>query len=60
MSIKASEISELIKERIQKFQSATDARNEGTVVSVTDGIVRHFIRGFEEEVKEFSKYLQGK
>ena len=40
MSIKASEISELIKERIQKFQSATDARNEGTVVSVTDGIVR--------------------
>jgi F-type H+-transporting ATPase subunit alpha len=40
MSIKASEISELIKERIQKFQSTTDARNEGTVVSVTDGIVR--------------------
>ncbi len=40
MSIKASEISELIKERIQKFQAGTDARNEGTVVSVTDGIVR--------------------
>jgi len=40
MSIKASEISELIKERIEKFQSATEARNEGTVVSVTDGIVR--------------------
>ena len=40
MSIKASEISELIKERIQKFEAATDARNEGTVVSVTDGIVR--------------------
>jgi F-type H+/Na+-transporting ATPase subunit alpha len=40
MSIKASEISDLIKARIDKFQSATEARNIGTVVSVTDGIVR--------------------
>jgi F-type H+-transporting ATPase subunit alpha len=40
MSIKASEISDLIKARIEKFQSATEARNVGTVVSVTDGIVR--------------------
>src|SRR5208283_1696047 len=40
MSIKASEISDLIKARIEKFQSAADARNVGTVVSVTDGIVR--------------------
>ncbi len=40
MSIKASEISELIKARIEKFQSATDARNVGTVVTVTDGICR--------------------
>jgi F-type H+-transporting ATPase subunit alpha len=40
MSIKASEISDLIKARIAKFQSATEARNVGTVVSVTDGIVR--------------------
>jgi F-type H+-transporting ATPase subunit alpha len=40
MSIKASEISDLIKARIEKFQSATEARNIGTVVSVTDGIVR--------------------
>jgi F-type H+/Na+-transporting ATPase subunit alpha len=40
MSIKASEISELIKARIEKFQSATEARNVGTVVSVADGIVR--------------------
>ncbi|HXI77586.1 MAG TPA: F0F1 ATP synthase subunit alpha [Steroidobacteraceae bacterium] len=39
MSIKASEISDLIKARIDKFQSATEARNVGTVVSVTDGIV---------------------
>src|SRR6202522_756404 len=40
MSIKASEISDLIKARIDKFQYATEARNVGTVVSVTDGIVR--------------------
>jgi F-type H+-transporting ATPase subunit alpha len=40
MSIKASEISELIKARIEKFKSTTDARNVGTVVTVTDGICR--------------------
>jgi F-type H+/Na+-transporting ATPase subunit alpha len=40
MSIKASEISDLIKARIEKFQAAAEARNVGTVVSVTDGIVR--------------------
>jgi F-type H+-transporting ATPase subunit alpha len=40
MSIKPSEISELIKERIERFQSAAEARNVGTVVSVTDGICR--------------------
>ena len=40
MSIKASEISDLIKARIDKFQSATEDRTVGTVVSVTDGIVR--------------------
>ena len=40
MSIKASEISDLIKARIEKFESATEDRTVGTVVSVTDGIVR--------------------
>src|SRR3989304_6436683 len=40
MRLNASEISELIKQRIQDFQVATEARTEGTVVSVTDGIVR--------------------
>jgi F-type H+-transporting ATPase subunit alpha len=40
MSVKASEISDLIKQRIEKFASATEARNVGTVVSVTDGITR--------------------
>ena len=40
MSIKASEISELIKERIRNFDSAAEARDVGTVVAVTDGITR--------------------
>jgi F-type H+-transporting ATPase subunit alpha len=40
MSIKSSEISDLIKQRIGKFDAAAEARNVGTVVSVTDGICR--------------------
>ena len=35
-----SEISELIKNRIQQFKVSAEARNEGTIVSVADGIVR--------------------
>ena len=35
-----SEISELIKERIKNFEAMTETRNEGTVVSVSDGICR--------------------
>ncbi|MBX9849313.1 MAG: F0F1 ATP synthase subunit alpha [Rhodocyclaceae bacterium] len=40
MNLNPSEISDLIKSRIQNMQLAATARNEGTVVSVTDGIVR--------------------
>ncbi len=40
MSVKASEISELIKQRIKNFESHAEARDVGTVTSVTDGIVR--------------------
>ena len=61
MSIKASEISDLIKARIDKFQSSTEARNVGTVVSVTDGIVR--IHGLADarygEMLEFDGNLFG-
>ena len=35
-----SEISDLIKSRIEKLQFAAQARTEGTVVTVTDGICR--------------------
>ncbi len=40
MQISATEISELIKKKIQDFDLATEARTEGTVVSLTDGIAR--------------------
>ncbi|WP_295716405.1 F0F1 ATP synthase subunit alpha [uncultured Halovibrio sp.] len=35
-----SEISEIIKKRIEKLDVSSEARNEGTIVSVSDGIVR--------------------
>jgi F-type H+/Na+-transporting ATPase subunit alpha len=40
MQLNPSEISDLIKSRIQNLQLAAASRNEGTVVSVTDGICR--------------------
>jgi F-type H+-transporting ATPase subunit alpha len=40
MQLNPSEISELIKSRIQGVAASTDVRNQGTVVSVTDGICR--------------------
>ncbi len=35
-----SEISELIKDRISSLDVSSEARNEGTIVSVSDGIIR--------------------
>ena len=40
MQLSTSEISELIKNRIKDFSTSSEARTQGTVVSVTDGIVR--------------------
>ena len=39
-TLNPSEISELIKTRIEKVKLSAEARNEGTVTSVSDGIVR--------------------
>ncbi|HYF98384.1 MAG TPA: F0F1 ATP synthase subunit alpha, partial [Coxiellaceae bacterium] len=38
--LRASEISELIKQRIEKFDIKPEIRTEGTIVSLKDGIVR--------------------
>ncbi len=40
MSISATEISELIKKKIKDFDLDTEARTEGTIVSLSDGIAR--------------------
>jgi F-type H+-transporting ATPase subunit alpha len=40
MQFNAAEISDLIRKRIEKFDLVTEARTEGSVISVTDGIVR--------------------
>ena len=40
MSITASEISELIKKKIQGLDSGAETRTEGSIISLTDGIAR--------------------
>jgi F-type H+-transporting ATPase subunit alpha len=56
-----SEISDVIKKRIESLDVSADARNEGTIVSVSDGIVR--IHGLGEvmygEMIEFDGGLYG-
>ncbi|MFT5276870.1 MAG: F-type H+-transporting ATPase subunit alpha [Granulosicoccus sp.] len=40
MQLNSTEIAELIKKRIDQFEVVSEARNEGTIVGVTDGIIR--------------------
>jgi F-type H+-transporting ATPase subunit alpha len=61
MALKASEISELLKQRIKNFESAAEARDVGTITAVTDGICR--IHGLADakygEMLEFPKNTFG-
>ncbi|MDB3855873.1 F0F1 ATP synthase subunit alpha [Halieaceae bacterium] len=56
-----SEISEIIKQRIDQLDVSSEAQNEGTIVSVTDGIIR--IHGLAEvmygEMIEFEGGVYG-
>ncbi len=56
MQLNPTEISELIKKRIEGFDADAEARTEGTIVSIMDGIVR--IHGLSDvmsgEMIEFS------
>jgi F-type H+-transporting ATPase subunit alpha len=56
-----SEISDIIKQRIEQLDVSTQATNEGTIVSVTDGIIR--IHGLTEvqygEMIEFQGGVYG-
>ncbi|AJD97667.1 F0F1 ATP synthase subunit alpha [Salmonella enterica] len=40
MQLNSTEISELIKQRIAQFNVVSEAHNEGTIVSVSDGVIR--------------------
>ena len=61
MQLNSTEIADLIKQRIQQFKVVTEARDEGTIVSVNDGIVR--IHGLSNvmqgEMLEFGGDLYG-
>ena len=61
MALKASEISQLIKERIKNFEASAEARDVGTIIGVTDGIVR--IHGLADarygEMLEFPQNTYG-
>ena len=49
IQLNPSEISELIKDRIKNFEADTEARTEGTIVMLTDGIAR--IHGLSEAMQ---------
>jgi F-type H+-transporting ATPase subunit alpha len=49
VALNPSEISELIKSKIKDFQTVSDVRNEGTIVSLKDGIVK--INGLEDAMQ---------
>lgn len=61
VALNPSEISELIKQRIEQFRVTADTRTVGTIVSVTDGIVR--IHGLNDamqgEMLEFEGGIYG-
>jgi len=61
MQLNPSEISDLIKKRIEGFDATSEARSEGTVVSLTDGITR--IHGLADamqgEMLDFGNELYG-
>src|SRR5438046_4816856 len=61
MQLNPSEISELIKNRIQNLAVSAEMRTQGTVVSVTDGICR--IHGLSDvmqgEMLEFPRNTFG-
>ena len=48
-TLNPSEISDLIKKRVEDLDVSAETRNEGTVVSVSDGIAR--IHGLEDAMQ---------
>ncbi len=61
MRLSATEISDLIQKKIENFEMPTEAKTEGTVVSLTDGIAR--IHGLSDvmqgEMVSFGEGIMG-
>ena len=56
MQLNPSEISELLKSKIQGLGVGTEMRTQGTVVSVTDGICR--VHGLADVERKFGRRIQ--
>jgi len=60
-SLNPAEVSELIKKRIEKFEIVSQARTEGTIVSLADGVMR--VHGLADvmqgEMLEFANNTYG-
>jgi len=61
MTINPTEISDIIKEKIQKLDLKAQSHNEGTVVSLTDGIARVYgiTDALQGEMLEFPNNVYG-
>ena len=57
IQLNPSEISDLIKDRIQNFESSAEAKTEGTIVMLTDGIAR--VHGLSEAMQGEMLELHG-
>ena len=52
MQLTATEVSDLIKKRIESFDVGVEARSEGTIVTLTDGIARIHLFNFLSHINE--------
>ena len=44
LQLSSTEITKLIKERIEHFETGPEVRREGTIVSVRDGVVKNCLK----------------
>ena len=61
MTINPTEISDIIKDKIKNLDIKTQSHNEGTVVSLTDGIARIYgiTDALQGEMLEFPNNIYG-
>lgn len=61
MALNIAEVSEIIRQRIEKFNLAPEVRREGTIVSIKDGIVQVYglLEVMSGEMLEFAENTYG-